>query len=247
MGQPIPGDPEQAIPPGEQVFDDPRQREGGILKSQPNQFRVFIKERNDFAGLRGESALAGGQQIQVRQHDHPLLHRPANRRPQLGEHHPDKRGRPHPAALVVRPRPAVQKQAAKLMLLEPPADIDKQPRHQVLVTFHQHRQPAHQVARHIRQLGSISRLHRLIGREFLREIGFRNDDAHSHFDLGTTKHTKDTKKGRVACSRFCVSMLIQSDEHATQPLNLGPHEVRLTPFQSLGEYAANQFHLCHSP
>ena len=70
--------PSMLTPVREQVLDHLRQRERRVLEAEPDEFRVLVEQRDDLAGLAGQAALAGGEQIEVRQHDDAALDRAAH-------------------------------------------------------------------------------------------------------------------------------------------------------------------------
>ena len=111
-------EPRQAVAAGaedrqavrEEVLDDLRQRERRVFEPEPNEFGVLVEQRDDLAGLAGQAALAGRQQVEVRQHDDATLDGPADGLAELRYHRADQPRR-HRAVLrlgVVLTRPAVE-------------------------------------------------------------------------------------------------------------------------------------------
>src|SRR5262249_37896817 len=95
--------------------------------------------------------------------------------------------------LLTFSRAAVEIETTQVLLFQPIAQVDEQERREVLVAFHEHRQSAAQVRRHIGQRAGIRSFHRLLDRELLGEIRFGNEDGHGKSQKSMIQKTKDPK------------------------------------------------------
>ena len=86
----------------------------GSLKPSQTSSGFSYKQRDDLARLGGQAALAGGQQIEVRQHDDAAFDGPAHGLAELGDHGADHADRHGGLLLVLLARPAVEVEAAQV-------------------------------------------------------------------------------------------------------------------------------------
>ena len=161
MLEPRTRDAQQAVTAGEKVLDHARQRKRRVFEAEPDQLRVLVQQGDDFARLRGQSALAGGEQIEVRQYDNPPLDGAAHGITQLPNHHP------YQTAIwigwLVAAGPTVQIEATQLGLPQPRSDVHEDVRRQILIALHERGQTTLQVRRHLREIRRVSCLDGLVG------------------------------------------------------------------------------------
>ena len=135
-------------------------RKRRILEAEPHQFGVFVEERDDFAGLGGQSALAGGQQIEMRQHDDAPLDRPAHRLAQLRDHGAHQAHRHTALGFALPARPAVEIEATQIDGTKTIADVGVEIGRQILVALDERGQSALDLGSDLGQFRSNTPLRR---------------------------------------------------------------------------------------
>ncbi len=149
---------------GEEILNHLGNRKGRVFEAEPDNLRVFVEQRDHFAGIVGKPSLGGGEQVKVRQDNDSALDSTTDRLAELLNHQGGQTGGLHPSALFATgsSRPSVQVQTGQADLTETIAQAHEEIGCDFLVAFNQNGEATLESIFRLCQLTDVSCFHRLL-------------------------------------------------------------------------------------